>query len=121
MIRAFVGFYFFLLLAGCSDNRPIQGFYPTIGLASWYSAEHTATGERFDPESLTCAMRRNDFGKFYKVCNTRNNQCVIVRHNNFGPSIAMFRRGRIIDLSKAAFSQIADLKEGVIRVAVIEQ
>lgn len=111
-------FLFFLLISGCDDNRPVAGSYPTKGLATWYTAKITATGEKFDDREFTCAIRKNDFGKYYKVCNVENNKCVVARHNNFGPSFGMFKRGRIIDLSKAAFSNIADLKEGVIKVTV---
>ena len=65
-------------------------------------------------------MRIRDFGRYYRVCNTANDRCVVVRHNNFGPAKKLFERGRIIDLSRAAFEQIADLKEGVIQVTVVE-
>lgn len=108
------------LLAGCADNSPVISEYPKSGIASWYSASRTATGEKFNNQELTCAMRRRDFGKFYKVCNTSNERCVVVRHNNFGPAKRLFNRGRIIDLSKKAFSEIADLNDGVIKVSVEE-
>ncbi len=113
-------FICFILICGCANNEPVRWPYPQQGLASWYSAKLTASGERFDGNALTCAMRKTDFGKYYKVCNLTNNKCVIVRHNNFGPSYRKFSEGRIIDLSKAAFSNIADLKEGVIKVTVVE-
>jgi len=90
-------------------------------LASWYEAEHTSGGEAPDDHGLTCAMRKTDFGKYYKVCNADNGQCVVVRHNDFGPVKRLYARGRIIDLSKAAFSQIADLHEGLITVSVEEE
>lgn len=110
-----------LLLAACADNAPVSGPYPRRGMASWYSAKVTATGEKFDANDLTCALRKTDFGKRYKVCNIANNKCVTVRHNNFGPSKYFYNKGRIVDLSKAAFSRIADLDEGVIAVIVGEE
>ncbi len=109
-----------LFLGGCADNNPVVGPYPNTGIASWYSTQHTATGEKFNSNDLTCAMRKNDFGKNYKVCNMANNKCVVVRHNNFGPVKPLYNQGRIIDLSKAAFSRIADLKDGTIKVTVEE-
>lgn len=109
-----------LFLAGCRDNTPVFGAYPKSGIASWYSAKRTATGEQFDSRSLTCAMRKTGFGKYYKVCNTGNNKCVVVRQNNFGPARHLFARGRIVDLSKAAFSRIGDLRDGLINVAIEE-
>lgn len=109
-----------LFLVGCADNTPVVGAYPKIGTASWYSAKRTATGERFDGADLTCAMRKTDFGKHYKVCNVDNDKCVVVRHNNFGPAKHLYAKGRIIDLSKVAFSHIADVSDGVIPVSVEE-
>jgi rare lipoprotein A len=110
-----------VFLAACADNTPVTGVYPKTGLASWYLARITATGEKFDPDDLTCAMRKTDFNKRYKVCNLANNKCVVVRHNNFGPAKYLYDQGRIIDLSKAAFSRIAGLEEGVIKVIIGEE
>jgi rare lipoprotein A len=69
---------------------------------------------------LTCAMRKRDFGKDYLACNLENNKCVEVRHNDFGPALYLFAVGRIIDLSQEAFSKIADVNKGVIRVRIGE-
>ncbi len=107
-------------LSGCANNDPVIGPYPKTGKASWYSAKITATGEKFSNNDLTCAMRKTDFGKYYKVCNITNNKCVVVRHNNFGPSKYLYDQGRIIDLSRTAFLRIADLQEGIIKVRVDE-
>jgi len=109
------------LLTACADNTPVIGPYPKIGVASWYSSKITATGERLDDNDSTCAMRIRNFGKRYKACNIANNKCVVVRHNNFGPSKRFYDQGRIIDLSKAAFSRIADLEEGIIKVTIEEE
>jgi rare lipoprotein A len=111
IVLIFASFCFFF--ANASD-------YPMQGVASWYHARRTASGERFSDATLTCAMRRRDYGKLYKVCNRDNGKCVVVRQNNFGPSKKLYNKGRIIDLSKAAFRRLADLKKGVIRVTVTE-
>lgn len=108
-------------LCGCSDNIPVYGAYPKTGLASWYVSKHTASGEAYRDNLFSCALRKRGFGKYYEVCNLDNNRCVVVRHNNFGPSRAMFNKGRVIDLSKEAFLRIADLEDGVIRVSVEEE
>jgi len=113
------GMILLMFLAGCADNTPVSGPYPQKGLASWYSAERTSTGDISSGADFTCAIRTNDFGKFYLVCNTANDKCVQVRHNDFGPAKYLYERGRIIDLSEAAFSRIADLEEGVIEVTVV--
>jgi len=102
---------------------------PAFGAtASWYNAEScrregtsgvwTANQERFHENAFTCAMRRRDFGKMYRVTNLDNGKSVVVRHNDFGPAKKLHDKGRIIDLSKGAFAQIADLKKGVVRVKV---
>ncbi|PIQ88188.1 MAG: hypothetical protein COV73_00150, partial [Candidatus Omnitrophica bacterium CG11_big_fil_rev_8_21_14_0_20_43_6] len=91
-----------VILAGCADDLPVKGPYPKVGIASWYDPSLTSP-ELFKPWGVTSAMRKTDYGKYYQVCNLDNNQCVFVRHNDFGPSAAMYRQGRIIDLSKSAF------------------
>lgn len=97
---------------------------------SWYSVESckregtsgiwTASGEKFNENDMTCAMRNRDFGKHYKVTNLENGKSVIVKHNDFGPNKKLWNKGRRIDLSKAAFAAIADLKSGVVEVRVEE-
>lgn len=109
-----------VLLFGCADNQPVVGPYPTQGKASWYTARRTASGEKFNQWGFTCAIRKFDFGKYYRVCNVANNKCVVVRHNDFGPAKRLYLGGRIIDLSKSAFFGIADLKKGIIEVTVHE-
>jgi rare lipoprotein A len=80
----------------------------------------TASGERFNENDLTCAMRRRDWGTKFKVTNLANGKSVIVRLNDFGPNKKLHNKGRIIDLSKAAFMKLASLKNGVIKVRVEE-
>lgn len=80
----------------------------------------TASGERFDENDMTCAMRRRDWGTMFRVTNLANGKSVIVRLNDFGPNKKLHDKGRIIDLSKGAFEKIADLKTGVINVKVEE-
>ena len=98
------------------------------GLASWYSEESckregtsgvwTASGERFDEEGLTCALPSHHFGKKYKVTNIQNGRSVVVRHNDYGPSKWLVKKGRIIDLSKGAFRRLAPLHKGLLKVRV---
>ena len=98
----------------------VKGTYPSKGKATWYTAAITATGEQLDNDSLTCALRKKDYGKYYKVCSTDNGKCVVVRHNNFGPRKRLFRQDRIIDLSRKAFSELAGLETGIINVTITE-
>jgi len=90
------------------------------GTASWYGGgeklnKHTACGEVFDPQQLTCASWEYDFHTRLVVTNVDNGKSVVVRVNDRGPNK---RLGRIIDLSRAAFASIADTKEGLVSVRV---
>ncbi len=97
--------------------------------ASWYSVESLkkegtwkaskgvmANGERFNETSLTCATRLFPLGSLLRVSNKNyNKKFVIVKvTDRIGKRFATKR----IDLSKRAFSQIADLKQGLVPVKV---
>ena len=98
------------------------------GTASYYTYESckregtsgvwTASGERYDENDMTCAMRRRDWGGVYKVTNIDNGKSVVVRHNDFGPNKKLYNKGRIVDLSKGAFEKIGNLRKGILRVTV---
>lgn len=89
--------------------------------ASWYGGgerlnTHTANGDRFDPTALTCASWDYPFGTILRVTNLANGRTVLVRVNDRGPAK---RLRRAIDLSRAAFARLADLKKGLIRVEIV--
>ncbi len=83
------------------------------GLASWYGARHhgkrTASGEIFDQNKFTAAHRTLPWGSIVKVTNLDNGESVEVRINDRGP----FKKGRIIDLSRAAARALGMLQSGV--------
>lgn len=82
------------------------------------SGVFTASGERYNENDLTCAMRSREWGAKYLITNLENNKSVIVRLNDFGPNKKLYNKGRKVDLSKGAFKSIADLKKGVIKVKI---
>lgn len=86
------------------------------GIASWYGPEFkkTASGERYDPSSLTAAHRTLPFGTMVRVTSLRTGRTVVVRINNRGP----YRKGRIIDMSRAAAQQLNMMKSGITKVEV---
>lgn len=90
--------------------------------ASWYgttgSREFTASGERFNENALTAASWRYPFGTELKVTNIRNGKSVVVRVNDRGPAKRLVKKGRVIDLSRKAFSQIEDLRTGIVNIKV---
>ncbi len=89
-----------------------------VGWASFYShslvGKLTASGERYHHDSLTVAHRTLPFGTVLQVENLENHQQVVVRVNDRGP----FTRGRVLDLSQAAFKRLAPLEQGVIKVKI---
>ncbi|MEV0453578.1 septal ring lytic transglycosylase RlpA family protein [Catellatospora methionotrophica] len=81
--------------------------------ASYYDEpQGTANGETFDPDALTAAHKSLKFNTRVRVTNTTNGKSVVVRINDRGPYIA----GRCLDLSRAAFAEIANLGSGVTTV-----
>jgi rare lipoprotein A len=93
-----------------------------VGIASWYSEtddhinEHTANGEKFDEDAMTCATWDYPFGEKLLVINTLNGKWVVCRVNDRGPGKRLRRE---IDLTKAAFKKISHLKKGLIYVTII--
>lgn len=88
------------------------------GKASWYGpgfhGRLTANGERYNQYALTAAHRSLPFGTRVRVTNMNNGRSVVVRINDRGP----FIRGRVIDLSTAAASNIGMIHHGVVPVRV---
>lgn len=91
------------------------------GTASYYAAKfdgrRTASGERFDNAAMTAAHRTLPFGTLVRVTNVANGKSVIVRINDRGP----FSAGRMIDVSRAAASELGLVARGhgMVELAVI--
>jgi rare lipoprotein A len=80
------------------------------GLGSWYQLPgRTACGERMNPQAMTAAHRTLPCGTKIRVTNRRNGKSVEVRVNDRGP----FKRGRIIDVSRAAADHIGLRRSGL--------
>ena len=62
--------------------------------------------------AMAAAHRSLPFGTHVKVQNLGNGRAVVVRINDRGP----FVRGRVIDLTKAAASQLGFIGNGITRV-----
>jgi rare lipoprotein A len=95
-----------------------QPDYDEQGLASWYgdafNGRPTATGERFDMHEMTAAHKTLPLPGLVEVTNLENGRRVVVRLNDRGP----FVDSRIIDLSRAAASELDMLSQGVGHVRV---
>jgi rare lipoprotein A len=83
------------------------------GMASWYggnfNGRKTANGEIYNMNEMTAAHKTLPFGTLVRVTNTRNGDTVDVRINDRGPFVG----GRVIDLSRAAASDIGVTASGV--------
>ena len=113
---------FLVLLAGCTTTHyrsdPKLIGYTERGVASFYAMKFlfrkTSSGERFNQLALTAAHKTLPFGTRVRVTNLQNNRSVVVRINDRGP----FIEGRIIDLSRYAFSRIGDTGTGLLDVMI---
>ncbi len=95
--------------AGLSLGAFVSPAAAQCGRASWYALHsRTASGERMNPSALTAAHRSLPFGTKLRVTNKYNGRSVIVRINDRGP----FVKGRMLDLSRGAASQLGFIGSG---------
>ncbi|ASW53007.1 septal ring lytic transglycosylase RlpA family protein [Plantactinospora sp. KBS50] len=84
----------------------------TCGASFYDEGQMTANGETFDPDALTAAHKTLPFDTRVRVTNPATGKSVTVRINDRGPYID----GRCLDLSRAAFADIASLSQGEVTV-----
>lgn len=100
-----------------------DSFRTVNGIASFYSSNldgtKTATGEIFRNSKLTAASNHFKLNTWVRVTNLRNNLSVIVRIND-RMHRRMAKKGRVVDLSRAAAKQLNFLKRGLTKVMVEE-
>ena len=92
-------------------------------MASYYGrrfhGRQTANGERFDMHAMTAAHRTLPFGTLVEVTNPVTGKRVTVRINDRGP----FHGGRVIDVSRAAATELGLIRRGHghVELAVLDQ
>ncbi len=91
------------------------------GIASFYSAylngTLTSTGERYRNVKYTAACNLFKLNTLVRVTNLKNGNTVLVRINDhMHPN--MLRKGRVIDLSKAAAEKILHNSTGIVMVSI---
>jgi rare lipoprotein A len=95
-----------------------QPNYDEIGIASWYGEQfhnhYTADGEVFDMNMPSAAHKTLPLPSLVEVTNLANGRTVVVRVNDRGPFVS----GRVIDLSRAAATELGFTAAGVTRVRV---
>lgn len=93
-----------------------------VGLASYYGpglhGEETASGETFNQRAMTAAHRTLPLGTVVRVTNLDNGRSVVVRINDRGPYGRNYRKGTIIDLSRAAAQRLQFIDDGLVKVRV---
>ncbi|MFY7900481.1 MAG: septal ring lytic transglycosylase RlpA family protein [Chitinophagaceae bacterium] len=89
------------------------------GNASFYSSylhgSKTATGGRYLNEAFTAASNNFKLHTWVKVTNVKNGKTVIVQINDRMHK-RMTKKGRILDLSKAAAKKLDFIKSGITKV-----
>ncbi|MEQ1621657.1 MAG: septal ring lytic transglycosylase RlpA family protein [Methylococcales bacterium] len=121
-----------LTISGCSQKETTEQTQPApqdqgsinkpqhkeVGKASWYGpgfqGQETANGEHFDQKDLTAAHPSLPMGSTAKVTNLENGKNVEVRINDRGP----FTENRVIDVSKAAATELGMKKDGTTQVKI---
>ncbi|MDB6017654.1 MAG: Rare lipoprotein [Pedosphaera sp.] len=103
---------------------------PAAGHASWYGEDHRgklmANGKPFDPDKLTAASWFYPLGTKVQVIlqeetaalPPKSPHTVLVVITDRGPARRLVNQGRIIDLSQAAFKELAAPELGLIPVEV---
>jgi len=101
------------------------------GIASWYSSESCkregtsgimANGRRLNDNEFICASWDYPFNTLLCVTNMQNGKRVFVYVQDRGPAKRLYKKGRIIDLSKRAFSELLNkgetLNKGLLKVKI---
>lgn len=101
-----------------TQPHPTAVHYEKQGKASYYhnkfNGRRTASGEVYRSSQYTAAHKTLPLGSYVLVTNLRNNRKVVVKINDRGP----FHGSRIIDLSKAAASDLGMVASGIGHVKV---
>jgi len=107
-----------LVLLGAMTCFTAPALAAQCGVASWYGpgfhGKKAASGERFNQDALTAAHKSLPFGTSVKVTDQRTGKSIQVRINDRGPYV----KGRIIDLSKAAATQLGIRNSGSGKVCI---
>lgn len=101
------------------NYRKVPVVDSAIGYASYYSnrfiGKKTASGEVFSQKKMTCAHNTLPLGTLVRVTSLTSEKYVVVRVND-----RLHRHNpRLVDLSKAAATQLGFVKKGIIKVSVV--
>lgn len=105
------------LLAALAFACVVSTVHAQEGRASWYGSESgnkTASGERFIPMGMTCAMRTHNW-RVVTVTVISTGRSARCRVNDYGPAAYT---GRLIDVSQGVAIALGFVVAGVVRVRV---
>lgn len=97
-----------------AQNNQILEVGNAVYYADYLHGKKTASGELYDKNAFTCAHKTLAYGTILKVTRLDNGKSVNVRVNDRGP----FGEGLVVDISRAAASQIGLLRDGKTRVSI---
>jgi rare lipoprotein A len=93
--------------------------YEGTGKATYYgqhwTGRLTASGEKFHPDSLTCAHKTLTFGTILNVTDLRNGKSITVRVNDRLPKGSK----TLVDLTYGSAKALGFIEAGVIPVKVV--
>lgn len=108
-----------LLALAIALLTPTLAYAESVHNASWYGGyfhgRKTASGEIYNKYALTAASNSHKLGSKLKVTNVKTGKSVVVKVNDTG---GFAKYNRTLDLSQAAFQQIAPLGQGVAKVTI---
>lgn len=108
-----------LLALAITLLTPTLAYAKSVHNASWYGGyfhgRKTASGEIYNKYALTAASNSHKMGTKLKVTNVKTGKSVVVKVNDTG---GFAKYNRTLDLSQAAFQQIAPLDKGVAKVTI---
>ena len=112
---------FLMPFALIAEAQKAPGANQMNGTASFYANKFngrpTATGEIFKQDNLTAASNFFKFHTWVRITNLLNGKSVIVRINDrMHPDMA--KKGRVVDLTKAAAKELGCAFTGLIKVMV---
>jgi rare lipoprotein A len=116
-----LGWFSFTSMAQDTAAKPKNSNKVLYGVASFYSdsfdGKKTASGETFRQKGFTAASNNVPLGTWVRVTNLRNKKTVVVKINDrMAPSMA--RKGRVVDLTRAAAKQLDFIGNGLTKVKV---
>lgn len=128
IMTSFIAFFLLVVVLACNAQASVGHSYTDpiyyysvepvdhsqVGYASYYSGGMNACGGVVNSHAMTAAHRTLPCGTKIQVTNLRNGKSVVVRVKDRGP----FIRGRIVDLTPAAFGAIENPNRGVTKVRV---